>query len=847
MAGTTLRPSLAPGGLAGTNLPSPSSVNSYRVSAVVERLAGHTLLGNRSDAIEFFKLCLSLARGIDYAVANNEVPHKAQDLPILLKQVCQRKKDNFLQAAIMVLMLSVKNACKIGWFSEKESEELIILANEIGSSFCILGNINTGPSNSASTIKQIMERFYPRMRMGQILASLEVKPGYGAYVIDFQILKTTAHSPQEKIRLFVAQTDSIETSACIICPPQVSFLLNGKGVDRRTTVLMEPGPQLPTNVTTMLKYGTNLLQAVGQFNGHYIIAVAFISVMSSPDTPVPPDYVQPAVASVDPDSDIIEGPSRISLRCPISYTRIRTPVKGLSCKHLQCFDFDNFLDINSRRPSWRCPHCNQYVCNMEIRIDQNMVKVLREVGENVDEVIISADGSWKAIVESDDHVDQSLLKANCEKERTEWQEFSRVSNSLHNVLELTEDNNEMDAASYGEIEDRKPLQANLPVASNLVLLTESNRTNDVNQLVNELEDEIWSGIYSGSMSMNSSSRSNAQRVGGISESIPANLMQPPVLTGAVSPALNQEPNFTTSMMRSQCSPNNFQLQQSQYANSVVNNEYRLPSIASHVSRTPTAIQALPVQPQAQNPQQRPNCVNSLTPNCSSISSQNRGHQDRSFISASSQLQSAYKASSGQFSNFQNPHLQQTLNPRMPQPVGQYSSTIWPSSQLAQGTPILQRGAQVGIRHAAGTSSHQQARWLPHQGALQMGRQAPSVPALNQTSMAGNSMPMTAYGRQEELADQRVNIRGMPHPRPHSLPDTTMDENWRPRRRMRGSLTGASYDAHSQYIIQPTQSAQPVRPPENPIPSASNPAHPPGLSISIRNASSPQIPNVLIQR
>lgn len=63
--------------------------------------------------------------------------------------------------------------------------------------------------------------------------------------------------------LFVAQTDSIETSACIISPPQVkydlfylfvfnilelfstlttfsfnpcSFLLNGKGVDRRTNV-----------------------------------------------------------------------------------------------------------------------------------------------------------------------------------------------------------------------------------------------------------------------------------------------------------------------------------------------------------------------------------------------------------------------------------------------------------------------------------------------------------------------------------------------------------------------------------------------------------------------------------
>ncbi|KAM7494301.1 hypothetical protein LguiB_028910 [Lonicera macranthoides] len=27
-----------------------------------------------------------------------------------------------------------------------------------------------------------------------------------------------------------------------------------------------------------------------------------------------------------------------------------------------CSDFDNFMDINSIRPSWRCPYCNQYVC-----------------------------------------------------------------------------------------------------------------------------------------------------------------------------------------------------------------------------------------------------------------------------------------------------------------------------------------------------------------------------------------------------------------------------------------------------------------------------------------------------
>lgn len=29
----------------------------------------------------------------------------------------------------------------------------------------------------------------------------------------------------------------------------------------------DTGPQLPTNITAMLKYGINLFQAVGQFDG----------------------------------------------------------------------------------------------------------------------------------------------------------------------------------------------------------------------------------------------------------------------------------------------------------------------------------------------------------------------------------------------------------------------------------------------------------------------------------------------------------------------------------------------------------------------------------------------------
>ncbi|KAB1215410.1 E3 SUMO-protein ligase pli1 [Morella rubra] len=870
-------------GFAGTSLrpggPVTSSVNSFRVSAMAERLETHFQPGNRNDPAEFFKLCLALARGIDYAVANNEIPSKAQDLPSLLKKVCQRKSDLLLQAAIMVLMISVKNACKMGWFSEKDTNELSTLANEIGSSFCSLGDVNTGPSDSLSTVGKIMERFYPRMKMGHILASLEVKPGYGVYIIDFHISKNIL-PPQEKIWFFVAQTDSIETSACIISPPQVSFLLNGIGVDRRTNVQMDTGPQFPTNVTGMLQYGTNLLQAIGQFNGHYIIAVAFISVDLSPDTPMPPDYIQPAVAAVDSDADIIEGPSRISLHCPISYTRIKTPVKGHSCKHLQCFDFGNFLEINLRRPSWRCPHCNQSVCYLDLRLDQNMVKassyeflVLREVGENVDEVIISADGSWQAGLKNDDHVEQVQGKTiNCQKEKNERQESMGVLNILPNVFDLTEDNDEMEAVTTREMEDRKPLCADLPAAKNLTSLPELNTTNGVNQNVAAVvEDEFWSGVYLSTGSMNSCARSNDQRVGGISESISTNLMGSPALTTAVSPALNQQANLSTSRLRSQCFPSNFQLQQAQYGNSTVDYEYgRFPLMANHASRTPMAVQALPVQSQASNLQQRPrSSLNSqVAPSVAPIAdafhatrgdmerqqhfrapssslqrppiTQNRDHP---LSSPFSRLQSGQREYPGLLTDFQNSHLQQALNPRPPQPVVQSSSTIRQSPHLPR-TPNQQGGAQGGISQAAGTISHQQTNWLTHPAAGPMARQASAVPILNQTSRTGS---VIADGSREGLREQRGNIGGTSQTaiRADSLLDPSLEQNWQPQGRMRGSLSPQNFAAFDQFMILPTPQVQTqtARPPPNPTPAPSVTHQRQAFIANSRNANSPQTPNI----
>ncbi|KAI3713443.1 hypothetical protein L1987_72020 [Smallanthus sonchifolius] len=343
MTGTVVRPA----GVAGTvdtltgQTLSPLYINSFRISTVTNRLLAHVRGESNTDKTEFCNLCLSLSRGIDYAVSNNDIPGRAPDLPYLLKQVCQTKSDLTSRAAIMVLMISVKSACSNGWFSEKIKTELNVLSDELQSSFCSVSvdelnsNVKNKESNLHPTISRVMARFYPGMKMGEIFSLVETKPGYDSYVTDLHISKRSRTSPDDKIYLFVAQTDNIRTSSCLISPQQVNILLNGEGVDKRTSINKDLGPQMPTHVTHMLKYGSNLLQVVGQFSGRYIIVIAFMNVVSNLSFSTIPDYIPPISAQPDSDNEIIEGPSRVSLKCPISFGRINIPVKGHSCKHLQ--------------------------------------------------------------------------------------------------------------------------------------------------------------------------------------------------------------------------------------------------------------------------------------------------------------------------------------------------------------------------------------------------------------------------------------------------------------------------------------------------------------------------------
>ncbi|XP_078431769.1 E4 SUMO-protein ligase PIAL2-like [Wolffia australiana] len=367
-----------------------------RVSYVVDRINRWMRCPNRKELSSLVQLCHSLARGIDFSVTVREVYPTAHDLPVIIKQVYKFKNEPSIQPAILLLLLSAKTACRQGWFSEADAKELIAMEKEMLSNFCV-GSSFFDESKALSAISTVIKRFCPHLKFGKLIVSFGAKAGYNALVVDFAIPWNGL--PRSLIRLLVVRTDeNMETSSCLISPLDVNFLVNGRGVERRSSGFSDVGPQYPTNITRFLKYGTNLIQVVGLFSGEYIIAVASMENVQLSTIPLPQDYTSLGVGTEhQEDDDLIEGLSKISLLCPLSFRRIKTPVKGHLCKHHQCFCYENYMAMNVKRPAWRCPLCNQAVSFADLRVDRQMVKILAEAGEDATHVAIASNGSWKVL------------------------------------------------------------------------------------------------------------------------------------------------------------------------------------------------------------------------------------------------------------------------------------------------------------------------------------------------------------------------------------------------------------------------------------------------------------------
>lgn len=101
------------------------------------------------------------------------------------------------------------------------------------------------------------------------------------------------------------------------------------------------------------------------------------------------------------DDDIVMDTSSISLRCPLTYARMKHPMKSTTCDHVQCFDGLSFLTMQERIPSWICPVCSAQMDQNSLAVLDYMNDILQKTSEEVDTVMLNTDGSWAIQTETE--------------------------------------------------------------------------------------------------------------------------------------------------------------------------------------------------------------------------------------------------------------------------------------------------------------------------------------------------------------------------------------------------------------------------------------------------------------
>ncbi|KAJ1024376.1 hypothetical protein NDA18_004544 [Ustilago nuda] len=95
------------------------------------------------------------------------------------------------------------------------------------------------------------------------------------------------------------------------------------------------------------------------------------------------------------DDDIEQGAATMSLKCPFSYMRIKTPSRSQHCSHVQCFGAESFFSVNEQTPSWECPICHRTIKTEDLIMDGFVADILKRVPQDQESVIVEPDGSWR--------------------------------------------------------------------------------------------------------------------------------------------------------------------------------------------------------------------------------------------------------------------------------------------------------------------------------------------------------------------------------------------------------------------------------------------------------------------
>ncbi|KAI1429327.1 PINIT domain-containing protein [Xylaria sp. FL1777] len=94
------------------------------------------------------------------------------------------------------------------------------------------------------------------------------------------------------------------------------------------------------------------------------------------------------------DPDVVATSTVLSLKCPLSYTRLKTPCRSVLCLHIQCFDANSYLQLQEQGPQWVCPVCNQPAPFENLAVDEYVRDILESTADSTEQVTIEPNGQW---------------------------------------------------------------------------------------------------------------------------------------------------------------------------------------------------------------------------------------------------------------------------------------------------------------------------------------------------------------------------------------------------------------------------------------------------------------------
>ncbi|KAL5604692.1 hypothetical protein BROUX41_001957 [Berkeleyomyces rouxiae] len=210
-----------------------------------------------------------------------------------------------------------------------------------------------------------------------------------------------------RMRIFVFCADGYTTNRDIAFPQQSQIRVNGQ--DLRVNlrgVKKRPGSTRPADITEHLRlrpsYNNNIDFTYEHTTKNFYLALYVCKAISVDELTktisnrskiTKASVIQELTKTLD-DPDIEATSQVLSLKCPLSYSRLKLPCRGTACRHIQCFDAESYLLLQQQAPTWQCPICNKYTPYEQLAIDQYVLEILETTAMSLEQVTIEPTGEW---------------------------------------------------------------------------------------------------------------------------------------------------------------------------------------------------------------------------------------------------------------------------------------------------------------------------------------------------------------------------------------------------------------------------------------------------------------------